>query len=187
MQRLFKKFRRRETGAAAAETAITIMTFLIVILGIIQLTLMINARLLVNYAAYCAVRAGIVHNGDQHRMEQAAAVALTPLFSASSNLGNLGVGYSKAQLLLALGLLKVEKLSPNGNPAQRFFPEFTRYGDTPQGSDAAKLNANLLTVKVTFYFALEIPLVNTMLSPFWRRVAISSIHRMRMQSDHLLH
>jgi hypothetical protein len=188
MKASLRKIRRSEQGAAAAETAITIMTFLIVILGIIQVTLAINAKLLVNYAAYCAARAGIVHNGDQQRMEQAVAVALTPLLAESDSPSALGLGYAKAQLNLALGLLRIERLSPNSKRFQRdydkrFFPEYTQYGGAPKGNDLAKLDENLLTVRVTYYFPLEVPLINQILRPIFHRVKISSTHRMRMQSD----
>lgn len=73
-----RKFGRCERGQTLAETAITIMTFLIVVLGIIQLSLIVNAKFMTNYAAYCAARAGILYNGDQGKMEHAAAVALAP-------------------------------------------------------------------------------------------------------------
>lgn len=176
----FEKFRGSETGAAIAETALTIMTFLIIILGIIQLTLAINTRLVVNYAAYQAARAGIVHNGDLKKMKTAAVVALSPILAGSADLPGLVQGLGEAQWL------NVKILSPSAarfqdNYKKRFFPELKRYGEAQ--NDQAWLDENLLVVKVTYHYPLRIPLINQMLSPFFHRIKISATHRMRMQSD----
>jgi hypothetical protein len=186
MKALRNNLRRNETGAALAETAITIMTFLVVILGIIQMTLVINAKLMVNYAAYHAARAGIVYNGDQDRMNEAAAAALAPLFTGAPSLTSLALGYGRARAEMAISLLQVEILSPSSarfrnDYRKRFFPEIQRYGEAP--SDGAFLDDNLLTVKVTYYYPLRIPLINQILRPFFQRVKITSTYRMRMQSD----
>lgn len=193
MKTYFQKFRRHETGAALAETAITIMTFLIIILGIIQISLVLNAKLLVNYAAYCAARAGIVHNGEQAQMENAAALALSPLFipPGGANLAGVAQGYGRAQLELLKGNLpfmgmRVEILSPGPERfredyKKRFFPELQRYGETT--TDEKFLDDNLLVVQVTYYYPLRIPLINNLLSPFLHNVKLTSVHRMRMQSD----
>lgn len=178
-----KNLRENETGAAIAETAITIMTFLLVILGIMQVTLVINAKFLVNYAAYCAARAGIVHNGDLKEMKRAAAMALTPFFASSKSLSSLGFGYLQA---LTSPALRVEILSPaperfTDKYKKRFFPTLQRYGEVE--NDKTWLDENLLAVKVTYAYPLQIPLINQILSPLFQRVKISSIHRMRMQSD----
>lgn len=191
MKMYFDKLRRSETGAALAETAITIMTFLIIILGLIQISLVINAKLLVNYAAYCAARAGIVHNGEQARMENAAALALSPLFTGSPSFAGVAQGYGRAQLELIKGNLpfmgmRVEILSPGPERfredyKKRFFPELQRYGETPK--DPKFLDDNLLVVRVIYFYPLRIPVINTLLSPFFKNVKLTSVHRMRMQSD----
>lgn len=186
-----RSLRRHETGAALAETALTIMTFLIIILGIVQISLAINAKLLVNYAAYCAARAGIVHNGEQAQMENAAALTLSPLFTGSADFAGVAQGYGRAHLELLKGNLpftglRVEILSPGPERfredyKKRFFPELQRYGEPPQ--DQNFLDDNLLVVRVTYYYPLRIPVINTLLSPFFKNVKLTSVHRMRMQSD----
>lgn len=183
---IFQRAQWDEHGATAAETAITIMVFLTIVLGIIQLTLAIHAKLLVNYAAYCAARAGIVHNGDEERMKQAAAVALTPLFSGSDDLISLAEGYTVAANSPGL---QVEILSPD--PAvrfgtgyqKRFFPEVRKYDKATSASDVQHLDENLLKVKVTYRYFLRIPYIKDILSPVLNYVDISSTHQMRMQSD----
>jgi hypothetical protein len=54
------------------------MTFLIV--GVIQLVMMQHARLMTEYAAYNAARAGIVWNADRYVMESAAIISLLPTY-----------------------------------------------------------------------------------------------------------
>lgn len=198
-----KKLNSSEPGQALAETAITIMLFLIIILGIIQLSMIMNAKLLVNYAAYCATRAGIVHNGNMEKMHQAAAVALAPLFTRSSSPTKLTIGYSKALLATKYGQfrmgwlvggIKVEIVSPHPGRFEsgynkRFFPTLHSTFNGNRTEDLKVLNENLLVVKVTYWYPLEIPLINKILSPFSKqpRAKIASVCQMRMQSDNLFH
>lgn len=194
-----KKLKRSEQGQALVETAVTIMAFLITVLGIIQLSLVMNAKLLTNYAAYCAARAGIVYNGSQQKMEQAAAMALAPLFAKSFS--TLPFGFAKAFGTAAIsgevpevitdivGMgLSVKVLSPPpsrfaSNYKGRFFPTLDYVFKSSED-----LDDNLLKVEVTYHFPLEIPLVNTIMSPFFTlkpNAKIVSVCRMRMQSDAL--
>lgn len=64
------------------ESAIILPLFVFLILGILQLGLMHQARLLTKYAAYKAVRAGALHNARVDRMERAALAVLLPLLSS---------------------------------------------------------------------------------------------------------
>lgn len=195
-----KKIGKCEQGAAVVETAFSILAFLILILGLIQATLVIHAKYLVNYAAYSAARAGIVHNGDLEKMKQAASLALTPLYAGSVNLADLALGYGEARLRAEvpplLGGIKVEILSPpeerfSEEYNQRFFPELRRYDEHPvRAEDIQQLRENLLTVKVSAGFQLKIPLINTIMSPFffdpvsgYPVIPVRSTCQMRMQSD----
>ena len=78
-----KRFHANQTGQAMAETAITILLFLMLILGIMQLSLMFNAKLMVKYAAYCAARSAIVYSADMDRAKRAAQIACTALENRS--------------------------------------------------------------------------------------------------------
>jgi hypothetical protein len=73
-----------QSGQAAVESAIVLPLFVFLILGILQLGLMHQARLLTKYAAYKAVRAGSLHNANVEEMEKAALAVLLPLLSARS-------------------------------------------------------------------------------------------------------
>ena len=86
-----RRARRDERGQALVEAAIVmpLMTFLI--LGILQLTMMQHARVMTEYAAFNAARAGIVWNADRIIMENAAIISLLPTYEGlfdQSDLGN---------------------------------------------------------------------------------------------------
>ncbi|WP_223642473.1 TadE/TadG family type IV pilus assembly protein [Corallococcus sp. EGB] len=78
---------RYESGQVAVETAIVLPLFIFLLLGILQLGLMHQARLLTKYAAYKAVRAGSLHNGNVEMMERAALAVLLPMISQAGSGG----------------------------------------------------------------------------------------------------
>lgn len=59
--------------------------FVFLILGIIQLGLMHQARLMTKYAAYRAVRAGAIWNAQKSKMKAAATAALLPVIASNGN------------------------------------------------------------------------------------------------------
>ncbi len=80
---------RRQSGQAAVEAAMIMPLTVFMTLGIIQLTMMQHAKLMTEYAAYQAARAGIVWNGNNERMHDAAIVALLPTMGPTNDIGNL--------------------------------------------------------------------------------------------------
>jgi len=82
---------RDRRGQAMVESAIVIPLMTFLILGIVQLTMMQQARIMTEYAAFNAARAGIVWNADRIIMENAAIISLLPTFEGlfkQSDLGN---------------------------------------------------------------------------------------------------
>ncbi|WP_426749164.1 TadE/TadG family type IV pilus assembly protein [Myxococcus sp. Y35] len=79
---------RNQSGQAAVEAAIVLPLFVFLILGILQLGLMHQARLLTKYAAYKAVRAGALNSAKVEEMEKAALAVLLPLLSVPSGVEN---------------------------------------------------------------------------------------------------
>jgi hypothetical protein len=67
-----------QSGQAAVEAAIVLPLLVAVLLTILQLALVQQARVLAEYAAYQAARAGVVHGGDPTRMDAAATYVLAP-------------------------------------------------------------------------------------------------------------
>jgi hypothetical protein len=75
---------RRQSGQIAVETALVIPLFVFLILGVLQLGLIAQARVLAKYAAYRAVRVGALHHADPKAMEAAALFHLMPVLTDSS-------------------------------------------------------------------------------------------------------
>jgi len=67
-----------ESGQALIESAIVIPLMTFLILGVIQLSMVQHARIMTEYAAFSAARAGVVWNADRFIMENAAISALMP-------------------------------------------------------------------------------------------------------------
>jgi hypothetical protein len=77
-------------------------------LSILQLALVEHAKLMTEYAAYVAARAGAVWNGSNERMHDAAMLALLPTMGRTGSLGELGATYAAARRLDgALGALSL--------------------------------------------------------------------------------
>jgi hypothetical protein len=131
-----------ESGQAALETALVLPLMVFLGLGLLQLTQMQHAKLMTEYAAYCAARAGIVWNGSNERMHDAALVALLPTLGRTDGLARLARTWTRARLqdeaLQALawptkdaqvpdsvngaplfGQVRVDTVGPSGSPAVR--------------------------------------------------------------------
>ncbi len=74
--RHLKRLLKNESAQALVETVIVLPVVIFFILGTIQLTLMHQARLMLEYAAFNAARTGSVWNGDKGKMRRAAAISL---------------------------------------------------------------------------------------------------------------
>lgn len=72
---------RRQTGQAAVETAIVMPLMVFLVLGLLQMNLVYQARMVAEYAAYKAVRNGALNNANKTAMRNAAISALLPTIS----------------------------------------------------------------------------------------------------------
>ncbi len=80
----------RESGQAAVEAALVMPMMVFTVLGIIQLTMIQHARIMTEYAAFNAARAGIVWNGNNERMHDAAIMSLLPTMGRTDSLTEVG-------------------------------------------------------------------------------------------------
>ncbi len=78
-----------QSGQAAVEAALVMPLMVFLALGVIQLTLLQQARLFTEYAAFQAARAGIVWNGSNERMRAAVMFALAPTFTRTDSMDAL--------------------------------------------------------------------------------------------------
>lgn len=105
------RWARADSGQAAVETALVAPLTIFFILGILQLTMMQQARLMLEYAAFNAARAGSVWNLDPAKMERAAIFSLLPTRPTGLGLPLNGLP------VMAHQWTKEHVFSPNGNPA----------------------------------------------------------------------
>jgi Flp pilus assembly protein TadG len=124
-------------GQAMVEFALVFPIMLFVAMGILQLALIMVAREVVSYSAYCATRAELV--GDEPA--RAAQIACIPISGITSNQG-LGPGINipgwgtQGRSRGAVAKTSVKVIEPKKNKSGR------------------------VTVRVTHYFELEIPIAN---------------------------
>lgn len=85
-------------GQVAVESAIVMPLMVFLCLGIIQLTVIEQAKIMTEYAAYNAARAGIVWNGNDERMHDAALFSLLPTLGDTHDLVALGKTWGLAEL-----------------------------------------------------------------------------------------
>jgi hypothetical protein len=73
-----------QSGQVEVETAIVMPAVIFLLLGLMQLGMLHQARLITEYAAYRAVRTGVVRNANVQDMETAALAAALPILSRSA-------------------------------------------------------------------------------------------------------
>lgn len=186
--------------------------WILLALGAVQLALLQQARLLTEYAAYSAARAGIVWNGNGERMRDAALFALLPVLGPTGSLDALGGTYEKARAQdqwfheqlaptadapLAFkqsglrGQVQVDVLSPTSGGVEEEFDQ----GPSPE---------SLLSLRLKLLYELRLPFVDAAIFHAWRAshpdagpelavlsslasagryfVPVTATHSMRMQS-----
>jgi Flp pilus assembly protein TadG len=174
----------RESGQAAVEAALIIPMMVFMVLGIIQLGMMYQARLMTEYAAYRSARAGIVNHGHCDNMRYAALFAVLPTLGPTPS-GQPGrvdtldrainvyaeyaaAGMNSPELFhipKELEKLRVEVLNPKKSQLSGLF---ANYGDAMKAQeidyddvrDDTIVAANLLTVRITYFYEMRIPFAN---------------------------
>lgn len=181
--------RRGQSGQAAVETALVVPMMVFLVLGILQLGMMHHARLMTEYAAYRAARSGVVNHGDCDLMMKAALVGLLPTLGPigsvpgrADTLDNAWVvhrNYAPRILSRApfypsslLPLMRVEVVNPRRSQLQSLFRTYGSHMDEREIDyddirDDTVINANLLSVRVTYFYELRIPFANWQLHSFY--------------------
>jgi hypothetical protein len=96
---------REESGQAVVESALVIPLMTFLILGMIQLVMVQHARIMTEYAAFNAARAGIVWNADRVIMESAAIISLLPTYEGLFKQADLGNPIQMLKRILQRALL----------------------------------------------------------------------------------
>lgn len=159
-----------ESGQAMVETAIVMPTLVFTILGILQLTMMQQASLMLEYAAYNAARTGIVWNMDDDRMERAALISLLPTLGKCDTVANLAAtaaqGFIIDTVLNKIGLPEVVKVDVL-NPKKSDFGGKKEIEMDAVSETLAARRKTQLTVRVTYMFQMRIPFANWIIWESW--------------------
>ena len=187
----------RESGQAAIETALVMPLFVFLILGLLQMGLLHQARVMTKYAAYKAVRVGAIHSAKMEAMEKAALAVLLPM--TGSRAGNQGAGFYKAtpgsyamSWAMAKGTLgQGETKAPLRviicDPTTRVSADF----DDPDGAMGPNggwegQNHGRLAIQITNYYNMVIPFANAVIFYILvaeERAEFYKVLRMRPEGD----
>jgi len=176
-----------DDGQAAVESALVLPLMTFLVLGTIQMTMMQQARIMNEYAAFQACRAGIVWNADRDKMRKAATVALLPTLANTSDAVHLAKTWAMFEAAGTLGdaLSKLLGFLPGGisnavkivdvdimHPTKQ---EFDSAGPLPGGKeldfdkvdDDKARDANRLQIRVTYLYWMKIPFANWIIHDAW--------------------
>jgi hypothetical protein len=90
-------FRKAESGQALVETAIIMPIMVFTVLGALQIMLIEHGKIMTEYAAYNAARAGIVHNGNWNVMRNAALISALPLYKRTDSVLQFGLAWAEVK------------------------------------------------------------------------------------------
>jgi len=186
MRRLYCRFvelwtRHRvldDEGQSAVESALILPLMTFLIMGTIQLTMIQQARLMTEYAAFQACRAGIVWNADRNQMQRAALIALLPTLGRTDKWGEFAKTWATMKVAVEGGNLISAILgwAPGGigNAAQvidieTISPESLSEAevDFDKVGDAAWRDQTRLTIKLTYLYYMRIPFANWVIHDAW--------------------
>lgn len=109
----------RAHGQALVEATLTLP--LLVLFGLcgLQLTTLAHARVMTRYAAFCAARAGVVHNAAWAPMRNAALVAALPLYRRTDTPAALARAWAEVRTIAELGHQVDEGVATLGRLGER--------------------------------------------------------------------
>jgi hypothetical protein len=159
-----------ESGQAVVEAAIVLPAVIFLVLTILQLTMVQHARIMTEYAAFCAARAGIVYNADGRAMRRAAELALLPTMTRTDTFTEVGKAVVKLEVekvertVRRVPFVQGRTLSPLPGDLT---PALTKHlGSEEVDFDdlrAAASKANLLQIELQYNYEMRIPFANRIL------------------------
>lgn len=173
-------------GQVAVEAAFALPLLLATGLSVVQLALLQHARLLTEYAAFQAARAGAVWSGHLERMHDAALFALLPAVGRTDSLESVARTWDRAKQsqrafaavaareldaraqdgVLSAGRLQVRPSTSVTARAEEL--DFDSGADLADEGEAEALReATLLEVAVTWHHELTVPLADWIVFASW--------------------
>jgi hypothetical protein len=175
---------RRDSGQAVVETALSLPLVVFIVLGVVQLFLLLQGRLLAQFAAGRAVHAGAVSFGSCKRMTDAAILSLMPSFHNYLGAAQPG-GSVEEKLANAFAARRGNRYAGSGNPRDgspdtgyngdivwlyREQPEAAQIVSLASGQDLDFDQPGLpmrLEVRMIYWFPLRVPFADWVLTRAW--------------------
>ncbi|MCX5866454.1 MAG: pilus assembly protein [Proteobacteria bacterium] len=172
--------RQDQAGQAMVEFAIAFPVLLLLVLAIIQLALLFNAKQVVTYAAFTAARSAAVYPNKRFKAVYAARLACVPISASTGQMikslinpgssGNTGAeakGFEASQVFQGLPGAGGMALQIADKYAYSYL--FTKVRFLDDQGEEMELERQLkvgeqFTVEVTHWYTLIIPLVNRILA-----------------------
>ena len=163
--------RAGQSGQVAVETALSLPLALFLILGTLQLFMMLQARVMSEYAAFRATRAGSVNHGDCRAMTDAAILALMPTYHRFLGTDG-GSGTPGQRLARAWDLRRTNRYFPAQDGGHDgaivwLVRESPRPGQVPSEDvnfDQHQGPPMRLEVRLVYWFPLRIPFADWVMS-----------------------
>lgn len=164
-------------GQSIVEFLIIFPLLVMLVFGIIQFSLMYQARATLNHATMLAARAGAIHNGDRDKMRAALAAGLAPLFATEPNMTAYGKALVAAKLETssASNMVELTLLNPtkatladfgrnrlDGTGGRELPNDTLNYRSVVPGASSkiSVQDANLLHLRVSYCFRLVVPMMD---------------------------
>jgi hypothetical protein len=155
---------QRDSGQAAVETALTMPLVVFLLLGGLQLFMILQARIMAQYAAYKAVRAGSLMHGSCEAMTHTALAALMPTITRTDSATDLADAFFKRRKnRYADGvpahtgqIVEIWRESPNPAAILASVAEDNRFDQPPL--------LHHLDVRMIYWYRLKIPFADWVMS-----------------------
>ena len=177
-----RQAQRGESGQAVVEAAIILPAMIFLLLLTLQLTMLQQARIATEYAAFAAARAGIVMNANNGAtngtgksdgpMRDAAVLAILPTFGRADSITALAktkLDYEASELTLRpfrISQVRVAVLNPH---RADFAAQQHLNGKEIDFDDIRPtvVPTTLLSVQVRYFYELRVPFANKMIQAIW--------------------
>ena len=178
------------SGQGMVEFLIVLPVMLLLLFGAIQFALIYHAKITLNYAAFEAVRAGSLGQGKFDEVKEGFARGIAPLYSYFESDGDLrkkrdlaNTAHDQIEAFQMardkiyndfdspVKLIRIERLAPTDTTFASFSPDKELPNDTLKYRSAKKMgkekislqDANLLHLRITYWYPLYVPLVNSLI------------------------
>lgn len=168
---------KRQGGQSLTEFLVAMFGFGFLLLGLLQAILFYRAKVLVDYAAQEAARAGATSGVDHTKMVHGFARGLAPLYATGTpGVAGAAVALGSAELALTTGAGSIKVISPTRAAYTDFaedqfdgkkaLPNDSLYFRPDTVGKSSGLNvqdANLLKIQVTYRYRLIVPIIDKLI------------------------